>query len=139
MDFVHWLQQELVQRGWTQADLVKSAKSRGYPLTSAQLSRILSREQEAGMSSVIAIAHGFDLPREEVFRARGWLLSEPEKIIRSDIDPRVVQLAEEINRLPPDVRNQVVTAIASIVDAVQTASTQSEHQAPGATRESQSD
>lgn len=40
------------------------------------------------------------IPRQEVFRARGWLLSEPENPFEPGIDVRVEQLAKEVDSLP---------------------------------------
>lgn len=92
MDFSHWLQQQLDQRGWLQAELVNRAKQKGLRLTSAQVSRVLNREQKAGIKTCLAIAEALDIPREEVFRARGWLLPLPE----NQVITRLTELAQQL-------------------------------------------
>lgn len=117
MDFAAWLQNELQTRRWIQADLLESAKSRGYALTSPQLSRILSREQQAGIDSVIAIAHGLGLPRESVFRARGWLSADT---LTPDYHPdaEMLRLMQDMDTLPPALRGAAFGAMRAMVDAL---------------------
>lgn len=117
MNFADWLQQELNKKGWSQVDLVRSAKARGYKVTTAQISRILNREQEGGISAVIAIAHALGVPREKVFRVRGWLLSEPTRIILSDTDANTAQIAQELNQLPVEARLAASKAVLGVIDA----------------------
>lgn len=125
-DFPAWVQEQLDERDWTQADLIESARVRGYRIDPAQISRMLSREQEAGVYTVIAIAHGFELPREVVFKQRGWLLPNAEEAIaeivqginEADLDPRLVRFVEEIMSLSPSARNPVLTAATAILDAI---------------------
>jgi transcriptional regulator with XRE-family HTH domain len=114
-DFATWLQNELDRRGWIQADLLTSAQARGYPLTSPQLSRILNREQQAGIESAIAIAQGLGVSRETVFRARGWLLSDTST---SDYvpDPDNLALMQDLEALPPSLRTVAYRATRALVD-----------------------
>ena len=110
----------LDNRGWLQTDLVRSAILRGYRLDSGHLSRILSREQEAGVEAVIAIAEGFHVPREEAFRARGWLPGEPSEVVEADVS-QMQYLFSELKRLPLGVRQRVFTSVVAVLDAVQEA------------------
>lgn len=119
MDFADWLQQQLDERGWNQADLVDTARARGYKITAAQISRILSREQDAGVSACISIAHGLQIPREEVFRQRGWLLLESEDIKeKARIDHRLARLVEETALLPPHLRDALLNGALGILEAL---------------------
>lgn len=117
IDFSTWLQAELDRRSWIQADLLTSAKARGYSITSPQLSRILSREQQAGIDSVIAIAHGLGISREVVFHARGWLLTNtPDSTYEPDLETRT--LMQELEALPPTLRLIAKRTTRSLVDTL---------------------
>jgi hypothetical protein len=121
MDFVDWLNKQLDIRDWTQADLVESARAHGYDITPSQISRVLSRQKEAGLNATIAIAHGLGVSREEAFRARGWLLVEPTEIINPDVDPRIGRLMEQLNDFPPEIRDSMVSSVSSMIAAVRRA------------------
>lgn len=116
-DFATWLQSELAHRAWIQADLLQSAQARGYHLTSPQLSRILSREQQAGIDSVIAIAHGLGVSRETVFRARGWLLASASSS-DYELDQATLNLMQDLELLPPALRAVARRAIRALVDTL---------------------
>lgn len=117
IDFATWLQAELTHRAWIQADLLASAQARGYSLTSPQLSRILSREQQAGIDSVIAIAHGLGVSRETVFRARGWLLSDTPSS-NYEPDPENIVLIRDLEALPPTLRMVAHRATRALLDSL---------------------
>lgn len=92
-------------------DLVKSARSRGYKLDSSQISRILNREQAGGLEATIAIAHGLGISREDVFRVRGWLLTEPERLIDPEQDsPQLVALVNLVRQLTDEQRRLLLDA-----------------------------
>lgn len=71
LDFPEWLNDELQQRGWTQADLARKSG-----LTTAGISRILSGQRDPGPEALIAIAEALKLPPEHVFRKAGLLPEE---------------------------------------------------------------
>lgn len=110
--FAFWLQQELESRGWNQSDLARAARQRGYTLGTAQVSRILNQEQEAGISSVIAIAHGLGISRESAFRARGWLLAPSGVTPLAVADHSIQKVALALMDLSPE---QVEEACQSIL------------------------
>ncbi len=111
VNFGTWLQLELDRRGWGPGDLLEQSRQRGYPLSRVQLWRIINNERKAGPDACIAIAAGLGIAREEVFRARGWLLREPEKLIEPDKDdPRLVELVHLIQDLPDLARDHVLDA-----------------------------
>jgi hypothetical protein len=114
-NFASWLQEQLDSRGWNQTDLVNSARIQGYKLTSSQISRILSGAQDGGITAVIAIAAGLGFSREIVFRARGWLLSEPKNTFEPSIDARVEQLAREVDALPFQSREMALDTMESVL------------------------
>ena len=110
MQFAEWLQQELDKRNWDQAEF-----SRRSGVTRGQISRIIAGIRGAGPDVCIAIARGLNLPREEVFKARGWLLSEPENPFGPEIDPRVKKLAKKINALPFNSREITLDAMEAVL------------------------
>ena len=113
MSFAEWLQKELDKRGWSHSE---SSRRTGIPRS--HISRLLNGTRNAGPDPCIAIAKAFNLPREEVFRARGWLLSEPENPFDSQIDPRVEKLAKKVNELPFESREMALNTMESVLDTV---------------------
>lgn len=101
MLFHEWLQGEMEKRGLDQAELARRAE-----LTSGTVSNVLNGNRQAGPDFCIAIARALGLPREEVFRARGWLLSSGTSA--SD-DPALLELVTELDELPGSVRESVIS------------------------------
>jgi transcriptional regulator with XRE-family HTH domain len=99
MDFADWLRKELDLRKWSYAELARRSS-----VKTAQISRVANGSLGAGPDLCIAIAKGLNFPREEVFRARGWLLSEPENPFGPEIDVRTEQLAKSVSALPFNIR-----------------------------------
>jgi transcriptional regulator with XRE-family HTH domain len=66
--FIDWLQHELQQRGWNQAELARRSR-----LTTAQVSRIMTGEQSPGPVSCQKLARALHLQPEDVFRRAGLL------------------------------------------------------------------
>ena len=113
MYFANWLQQQLNERGWSHSDLARRCN-----VTPAQISRVIAGSRGAGPDLCIAIAKGLNLPREEVFKARGWLLSDLENSFGPDLDPRVEKLAQEINDLPFYSRELALDAIEPVLYSI---------------------
>ncbi len=61
-DFPDWLQQELQNRGWNQAELARRGR-----LTTAQVSRIMTGEQRPGPVACQKLAHALRVPAKESF------------------------------------------------------------------------
>ena len=118
IDFVNWLQTELEKRGWNQNELIRRVRASGHKLTTSQLSRLMNREQSGTVEVIIGIADGLNLPREEVFRAKGWLLTEPKNLLEPEIDPRAAQLAREVSALPFKSRELALEAMEPMLDTV---------------------
>jgi transcriptional regulator with XRE-family HTH domain len=122
IDFPDWLRQQLDQRGWDQIELAYRSG-----VTPGQVSRILSGTRHAGPETCIALARALNLPREEVFQARGWLLAAPEQQFSPEMDPRVVQLAHEVNALPFDQREAILDTMQSVLTVVDKVAKQEAH------------
>ncbi len=116
MEFFHWLQEELNKRNWSQRDLVKNSQLSGYPISQAQLSRIMTGGRQAGPEACIAIAHALGVSREEVFKARGWLFDDSS--LKMEIDPRTERLAREVSILPPPSRELILDVIEPLLSSV---------------------
>lgn len=116
MDFPKWLQAQLDERGWLQSDLARHATMAGYKLSSGQLSYILSGERGAGPEACIAIAYALGISRDEVFRARGWLLREAEPVVPPSTAPEVANVARRLQALPANERAQVAQVIEGILN-----------------------
>jgi hypothetical protein len=115
MVFFQWLQDELHKLGWSQTDLVNSSTLAGYPISQAQLSRIITGARQAGPDACIAIAHALELSREEVFRARGWLFRELLEPMA--IDPRAERLIRTLSEMPFESREITLDVIESVVES----------------------
>ena len=113
MDLISWLQQEIDTRGWGQAELARRSG-----VTPGQISRLLNGTRKAGPELCISIAKGLGLPREEVFRMRGWLLNESEKEAKVKLSPESTELAVKIDKLPSPLRNFTLQAANAIADTM---------------------
>ena len=111
MDFADWLQNELHKRKWNHTELARRSG-----VAQAQISRVVTGKQGAGPDLCIAIAKGLELPRSEVFLARGWLVSYPDDPYGPDIDPRAEKLAKEISTLPKESRDMTLKAVEAVVE-----------------------
>lgn len=111
VNFAEWLEAELNKRQWSHGDLVRHSKMAGYNVSRAQISHILNGARQAGASTCIAIAGGLGISREEVFRARGWLLREPKSQIQPDTSPEMAQLIRELLSFPGPLQGLVVSAV----------------------------
>lgn len=63
----------------SQADLSRATVMSGEYLSTAQISRVVSGNQNVGPGGLKAIAAAFGIPPEQVFRVAGVLPSEPEQ------------------------------------------------------------
>lgn len=72
-DFALWLLDQINSRGWTQADLSRSAG-----LTTAAVSRIMTGTRRPGPEACTGIAKALGLPISYVFQRAGLLPNDPE-------------------------------------------------------------
>lgn len=105
MEFSNWLQDELNKRGWDHAELVRRTG-----LSSGGVSHVMNGDRKAGPDFCIAVARAFGISREEVFRARGWLIREPEQVISPLAPPRVIDHMERLINYPPVIRDLLLDA-----------------------------
>lgn len=112
MDFAEWLQQELNKRKWSHNEF-----GRRCGVAQAQISRVISGARQAGPDLCVAIAKGLALSREEVFRARGWLLHEPEKVFEPEFDPRALGLAKKVSGLPFESREVTLNVMETVLES----------------------
>lgn len=71
----------------------QSDLARATGITTAQMSRIISGERNAGKETILNIAHALKLPPETVFRAAGLL---PPQSPETELISRIVHLTSEL-------------------------------------------
>lgn len=107
MDFSTWLSEKLKRNGLSRGELTQNAHKHGYKISRGQITHILNGTRQAGPEACIAIAAGLGVSREEVFRARGWLLQEPEQVIPPQATPDVAKLIRDLTSLDDDTQKRV--------------------------------
>jgi transcriptional regulator with XRE-family HTH domain len=117
MNFSKWLNQELTKRNWTHQNLSQHALLAGYKISRVQITNILNMRRNAGPEACIAIAYALNIPREEVFRARGWLLRRPEEVVPPSASPGAAQVIRELTALPLEEQEAVSEALAGMLRA----------------------
>ena len=68
INFSEWLEAELNQRGWRQAELVRRSG-----LSVGHVSRIITSQRLPGSDAIQGIARAFKMPVEDVMRQAGLL------------------------------------------------------------------
>lgn len=119
MEFSDWLQEQLNKRQWGQNDL--RSRMGDVKISQGQLSRIMTGIRQAGPEACIAIAEAFGLSREEVFRARGWLLSKSEKEPQIKFSPEASEVAAKIDQLSSQSRQVALRIANTTADALREA------------------
>ena len=87
--FGSWLLKELTQRGMSQSDLARACS-----ITTAQISRIVSGERNAGKKSLTNIAQVFKFPLDYVFEKAGLL---PPNSELSPIQRKIIYLVKQLS------------------------------------------
>lgn len=118
MEFTEWLQNELDKRGWSQNELVRRSQEFENRISQTQLSNILLGKRHAGPDSCIAIAQTLGLPRETVFRARGWLLREPEDVFPPGAEPILLELDQLARTWTPTLRQTFLQSVKGLATAI---------------------
>lgn len=113
MSFGSWLQAELNKRGWSQWEL-----SRQSEIPQSQISKIINGSRHPGPEPCIAIAEALGVSRDEVFRARGWLLSETEEDARLKLSSEVTKLGTKLDRLSSESRQVALLVANTMADAL---------------------
>lgn len=108
IDFVAWVNDELKQRNWTQAELA----SRGG-FTGAALSKMLNRERMPGVDICKGIARAFGMKDVEVMRLAGLIDSDPDM---SEFSPAI----QNTIRMMKDLDEKDQQDIEALVEAFRT-------------------
>lgn len=106
--FGDWLQGELNNRGWDQAELARRSG-----ISTAQISRIVTGGRQPGRSSIDGIARALRLPPEDVLRQAGILPPKNANLTAGD-RRFLVETMDKIATLSPDAQR----LIADLVDKV---------------------
>ena len=99
--FVEWLQAELDDRNWSQADLAKKTNT-----ATGTISRIMTTSRGPGIDFCKAVAAAFNLPQETVFRAAGLLDPKP------DADPELAEWKHIFSQAKTDIDRQRLLELA---------------------------
>lgn len=101
-EFPEWLQEQLNNREWSQADLSRKTK-----LSTAAISRIMSGFRRPDPDSIVKIAKALKLPPETVYRAAGMLplgrQGDPSTL--EEIEHKFALLSEEAQQQALDYLN----------------------------------
>jgi transcriptional regulator with XRE-family HTH domain len=90
-NFIDWLEKQLREREWTQADLARNGS-----MNQSVISNLVNGKRNPGKDVCVAIARALHLPPEEVFRRAGLLPPKPEEnAIIENIKYHATQLPKE--------------------------------------------
>lgn len=112
MEFPEWLRNEIEKRGWDQSELARRMET--HPGT---VGNVLTGNRQAGPDFCIAVARALGIPREDVFRARGWLLKETQPVAAPDADPRLINMAESVRKMPAEDQEKILLAWQAVLIA----------------------
>ena len=100
MDFVDWIENKLLVTNMSRADLARSSG-----ITTAQITRVLNREQGPGKVFLSGVARAFKIPIESVYRAAGLIpLASPN-------DEIIEEIKYIMEQLPSDERQDILEYI----------------------------
>jgi len=105
--FIEWLQQQLNQRQWTQADLARHSS-----VTQTHLSRIMNGMRKPGPDTLVNIARALRIPPDEAFRRAG-LLPAKRGLLGSD-QRQFDDLVSTIAALSPENQKLVLDLVERI-------------------------
>lgn len=98
-DFVEWQETERERRSWSYADLARASG-----ISSAQISRVTSRQQKPGREYLRGVAKAYKLPEAQVFRIAGEI----------DTPPDHTPGAERLSSLFPDLTDDDIDELYAI-------------------------
>lgn len=90
-DFVAWMEEARIRRGWTQAELARRAG-----VSQAAISRVMSGTRGVGVELCRSIADALGVPEKEALRAAGLLKDDAEPAPGQD------EMAYIYAHLPPE-------------------------------------
>lgn len=106
--FVKWLQAELNERDWSQADLARRSR-----VSQTHLSRIMNEMRRPGPDALVGIARALHIPPEEVFRHAGLIppsaahLTPKDQQMFADLIEKIATLTPEDQRLVFDLVERI--------------------------------
>ncbi len=107
-----------MKRNWSQRDLIRAAQNWGHSLTPSQVSNIINKNREPSPETCITISYALGVSREEVFRARGWLLEKTEEIVPPNATPRVAKVIRLLTKLEPKKQDIAAKALEEQLNAM---------------------
>ncbi len=113
MSFADWLNIKLEERKWSQTEL-----ARRTGIAQGQISKIITGNRNAGPEICIEIAQALGISREEIFQARGWLLSKAETDLRLQLSSEATQVAARIDQLPLEQQSVVLQVTETLIKAL---------------------
>jgi transcriptional regulator with XRE-family HTH domain len=106
-EFGAWLRDELGRRGWDHVELAR----RGG-VSRSHISRLASGERLPGPDTAQAIARGFRIPVDEVYRRAGLLPEQRDEV------PETEQMRFYLERLPEDERRRLVIIARALYETI---------------------
>ena len=103
--FAEWLQAEINKRGWSQSDCARAAD-----LNRAVINKLLNGKSSPQPSTLVAIARGFKIPVEIVYRAAGLL---PPSMDDDETTEELIYLFKNIQS--PQRRSTAIMLIKALV------------------------
>ncbi len=103
--FAEWLQAEINKRGWSQSDCARAAD-----LNRAVINKLLNGKSSPQPSTLVAIARGFKIPVEMVYRAAGLL---PPSMDDDETTEELIYLFKNIQS--PQRRSTAIMLIKALV------------------------
>jgi len=103
--FSDWLQSEMDKRGWSQSDCARSAD-----LNRAVINKLLNGKSRPQPSTLIALARGFKIPVETVYRAAGLL---PPSIDGDDTTEELIYIFNSIQS--PQLRITAIRLLKALI------------------------
>jgi len=103
--FGEWLLLTLEEKRWSQSDLARAAKSKGFHLSKGAISDVISGRRSPGQRFLKGVAAGLDKPVDEVYRAAKFL---PPVTIKDALINRILHALET---LPPEEKEELLEYI----------------------------
>ena len=103
--FGEWLLLALEEKGWSQSDLMRAARAKGFTLSKAAISDVISGKRMPGKRLLAAVAGALGRSIEEVYRAANFL---PPVTLKDMLINRILHALET---LPPDEKEELLEYI----------------------------
>ena len=101
--FGNWLEQEINERGWSQAELARKATS-----SRTSINNIINGRRDPGPEMCRAIANALNLPQEYIFKKAGLIDVDNGE---EDTSPTLEEANELMEQLPEEYQQQALALI----------------------------